>query len=178
MTGAARHAVLVLDLPDRATELKARTTRIAALGGPDEYAKQYEGLEHQYYDRKECEPSSLPAAVRPWTRITSGFQDTRTLPSVRPLGLQGLDAVVKITAFRLRRLAVARFASSIASIRLAQPRLVDRFATDLRYLNDTLAETELQGHYWVWGGLLLGLGARWRRSSARLPGRGLRCGRR
>ena len=53
MTGAARHAVLVLDLPDRATELKARTTRIAALGGPDEYAKQYEGLEHQYYDREE-----------------------------------------------------------------------------------------------------------------------------
>jgi hypothetical protein len=39
---------------------------------------------------------------------------------------------------------------------------LQRFTADLQCLNDTLQETELNGHYWVWGGLLLG----WAREGA------------
>ena len=40
--------------------------------------------------------------------------------------------------------------------------MVELFAANLRRLNDALEQTELQGHYWVWGGLLLG----WAREGA------------
>lgn len=53
MARAARHAVLVLDLPDRATEAEATAGRIEAVGGPQEYARRYQGLEHRYYDRAD-----------------------------------------------------------------------------------------------------------------------------
>jgi SAM-dependent methyltransferase len=53
MARAARHAVLVLDLPDRATEAEATAGRIEAVGGPQEYARRYRGLEHRYYDRAD-----------------------------------------------------------------------------------------------------------------------------
>jgi SAM-dependent methyltransferase len=53
MAKAARHAVLVLDLPDLATEAEATASRIEAVGGPEEYAQRYRGLEHCYYDRAD-----------------------------------------------------------------------------------------------------------------------------
>jgi hypothetical protein len=70
--------------------------------------------------------------------------------------------VVKITAFRLRRLAASRLASSLSRIPTLQPQLEQRFTADLRDLNDALRHTELNGHYWVWSGLLLG----WAREGA------------
>ena len=39
------------------------------------------------------------------------------------------------------------------------------FVADLRRLNDVLAQTALSGHYWLWGGILLG----WAREGRVLP---------
>ncbi|HEY1620786.1 MAG TPA: methyltransferase domain-containing protein [Streptosporangiaceae bacterium] len=53
MARAARHAVLILDLPDAGRRERAIASRIAAVGGPAEYQHRYGGLEHCYYDRAE-----------------------------------------------------------------------------------------------------------------------------
>jgi ubiquinone/menaquinone biosynthesis C-methylase UbiE len=52
MARSARHAVLILDLPDSEMAEAARASRMAALG-PEEYSTRYSGLEHQYYGREE-----------------------------------------------------------------------------------------------------------------------------
>jgi hypothetical protein len=73
--------------------------------------------------------------------------------------------VTRITPFRLRHLATARLASSARHMPVLGPRLVERFASDLRCLHDALERTGLEGHYWMWAGLLLG----WAREGAILP---------
>lgn len=71
-------------------------------------------------------------------------------------------AMIKVTPFRLRRIVVERGAFCARRIPALRPRFVDSFAADLRYLHDTLERTELNSHYWVWCGLLLG----WAREDA------------
>lgn len=73
--------------------------------------------------------------------------------------------MIKISAFRLRRLAVGRFAETTARVPALRRKWLDQYTANLRDLNDAIAPTELQGHYWVWGGLLLG----WAREGAILP---------
>jgi hypothetical protein len=70
--------------------------------------------------------------------------------------------VVRITPFRLRRLVEVRIALLLTRIPPLRPRLVARFAADLRRLNDAVSGTEIDGYYWVWSGLLLG----WAREGA------------
>jgi hypothetical protein len=70
--------------------------------------------------------------------------------------------MVKITGFRLRHMAAMRFAANARRIPALKPRLVERFAADLRDLHDALERSELKGRYWVWSGLLLG----WAREGA------------
>lgn len=53
MARAARHAVLVLDLPDRDKKDAATASRIAAMGGRAEYERRYRGLDHCYYERAD-----------------------------------------------------------------------------------------------------------------------------
>src|SRR5690242_18981984 len=67
-----------------------------------------------------------------------------------------------ITAFRVRHLTAARLASLAGRIAALQPRQLERFTADLRDLHDAIERTELHGHYWVFGGLLLG----WAREGA------------
>jgi len=73
--------------------------------------------------------------------------------------------MIRISAFRLRHLAVSRLAEASCRVPALRARAVERFATGLRDLNDAIAGTELDGRYWVWGGLLLG----WARDRAILP---------
>jgi hypothetical protein len=73
--------------------------------------------------------------------------------------------MTKISAFRLRRLAVGRLAEASSRIPALRRRCLARFTAGLRDLNDAIEGTELAGHYWVWGGLLLG----WARDGAVLP---------
>jgi len=73
--------------------------------------------------------------------------------------------MAKITAFRARHLVATRLASSLSHIPALRPWLVRRFISDLQDLNDALRNTELEGYYWVWSGLLLG----WAREGAVLP---------
>lgn len=70
--------------------------------------------------------------------------------------------MVKITGFRMRRIVVARLAHRAQRVPALQPHFVERLATNLRHLHDTLEGTELRGRYWVWSGLLLG----WAREGA------------
>lgn len=72
---------------------------------------------------------------------------------------------MRVSVFRLRHLAAARMAQQARRVPALRPYFVRQFAADLRALNDALAETDLDGHYWVWGGLLLG----WAREGAILP---------
>jgi ubiquinone/menaquinone biosynthesis C-methylase UbiE len=53
MVGAARRAVLILDLPDHDRREQAEASRSAAFSDPVEYATRYKGLAHQYYRRSE-----------------------------------------------------------------------------------------------------------------------------
>jgi hypothetical protein len=71
----------------------------------------------------------------------------------------------KMPARQARNLAEARIAAAARRITVLRPRLVERFAADLRELHDALERTGLCGHYWVWSGLLLG----WAREGAILP---------
>jgi hypothetical protein len=71
----------------------------------------------------------------------------------------------KITAFRTRNLLSTRFTASLRFITPLRPWLVRRFIADLQDLSDAIRGTELDGHYWVWSGLLLG----WARDGAVLP---------
>lgn len=64
--------------------------------------------------------------------------------------------------FRMRRFATERMAFHARRIPALRSRLTELFASDLRDLHDALESTELRGHYWVWGGLLLG----WARDGA------------
>lgn len=73
--------------------------------------------------------------------------------------------MVTITWFRVRKLAVGRLASAVCRVPALRPRMVRRFADDLRRLHDALESTGLSGRYWVWSGLLLG----WARDGAILP---------
>jgi trans-aconitate methyltransferase len=52
MAKAARHAVLVGDLPDIRTAAQARASRVAALGEA-EFARRYQGLDHLAFDRSD-----------------------------------------------------------------------------------------------------------------------------
>ena len=70
-----------------------------------------------------------------------------------------------LTAFRARRLPAERIAFHLRRIPALRSRLVERFAADLRELHDVLEQTDLRGHYWMWGGLVLG----WARDGAILP---------
>jgi hypothetical protein len=65
----------------------------------------------------------------------------------------------------MRRLIEARLALYARRIPALRPRMLELFAADLRDLHDALQRTDLDGHYWVWGGLLLG----WAREGAILP---------
>ena len=82
---------------------------------------------------------SCPSS-RPWHR-----DEQRSIP----------DAAVCHGTYGLSRAAIPALRS----------RLTELFASDLRDLHDALESTELRGHYWVWGGLLLG----WARDGAILP---------
>ena len=73
--------------------------------------------------------------------------------------------MARLTVFRIRHLMITRSAESLSRIKALQPWLMRRFVADLRDLNDALKHTELDGHYWVWSGLLLG----WARDGAVLP---------
>jgi hypothetical protein len=64
--------------------------------------------------------------------------------------------LLKITVFRLRRMAAMRSAIYAGRIPAVRARQRVRLANDLRVLHDVLARTELSGRYWVWSGLLLG----------------------
>jgi hypothetical protein len=66
---------------------------------------------------------------------------------------------------RTRRFVAQGMAFHARRIPVLRSRLTERFAADLRDLHDALEATELRGHYWVWGGLLLG----WARNGAILP---------
>jgi hypothetical protein len=70
--------------------------------------------------------------------------------------------MTKITVFRARRLAITRLAESLSRFEFLRPWLMRRFVANLQRLNDALRHTELDGHYWVWSGLLLG----WARDGA------------
>jgi hypothetical protein len=73
--------------------------------------------------------------------------------------------MARLTVFRIRHLMITRSAESLSHFKALQPWLMRRFIADLRDLNDALKQTELDGHYWVWSGLLLG----WARDGAVLP---------
>jgi hypothetical protein len=62
-------------------------------------------------------------------------------------------------------MAAGRLAASMGHIPALRPWLLRRFTASLKRLNDTLQTTELSGHYWVWGGVLLG----WAREGAIMP---------
>lgn len=70
--------------------------------------------------------------------------------------------MVKVTAFRMRRMAASRIAHQAGRVPALRPRLIGHFTANLQRLHDTLAGTELSGRYWVWSGLLLG----WAREGA------------
>jgi hypothetical protein len=70
--------------------------------------------------------------------------------------------MTKITAFRARRLVITRSAEYLSRFQFLRPWLMRRFVANLQRLNDALKHTELDGHYWVWSGLLLG----WARDGA------------
>ena len=70
--------------------------------------------------------------------------------------------MTKITVFRARRLVITRLAESLSRFEFLRPWLMRRFVANLQRLNDALKRTELDGHYWVWSGLLLG----WARDGA------------
>jgi hypothetical protein len=73
--------------------------------------------------------------------------------------------MTKITVFRARRLVITRLAEALSRFEFLRPWLMRRFVANLQRLNDALKHTELDGHYWVWSGLLLG----WARDGAVLP---------
>lgn len=73
--------------------------------------------------------------------------------------------MTKLTAFRIRHLMITRSAELLSRVAVLRPWLIRNFAAGLRDLNDALQQTELDGHYWVWSGLLLG----WARDGAVLP---------
>jgi hypothetical protein len=73
--------------------------------------------------------------------------------------------VAKISVFRAKRLVTTRMAMSAQNLTALRPLLVRRFEKQLRRLHDAIAETDLDGRYWMWGGLLLG----WAREGAILP---------
>jgi hypothetical protein len=64
--------------------------------------------------------------------------------------------------FRARRLVITRLAEWLSGFEFLRPWLMRRFVANLQRLNDALRHTELDGHYWVWSGLLLG----WARDGA------------
>ena len=70
--------------------------------------------------------------------------------------------MVKVTGLRLRHMAAMRVAAYARRVAILKPRLVERFAADLRDLHDALEPTAIGGRYWVWSGLLLG----WAREGA------------
>ena len=61
-------------------------------------------------------------------------------------------ALVKAGLRRVRRTAVLGGVISAASNRL----FIRRFIPDLQHLHDLLSTSDLAGHYWMWGGLILG----------------------
>lgn len=71
----------------------------------------------------------------------------------------------RMTLFRAWRQMEIRLAESVHRVPAMRAFLVRRFAADLRRLHDAIEQTGLDGHYWVWGGLLLG----WAREGAILP---------
>jgi hypothetical protein len=73
--------------------------------------------------------------------------------------------VTTITVFRARRLVITRLAELLSRFEFLRPWLMRRYVANLQRLNDALRHTELDGHYWVWSGLLLG----WARDGAVLP---------
>jgi hypothetical protein len=69
---------------------------------------------------------------------------------------------MRITAFRVRRVAASRLAHQARRIPPLRPYLLRRFIADLRELHDALEHTELRDRYCLWAGLLLG----WAREGA------------
>lgn len=61
-----------------------------------------------------------------------------------------------ISTFRARRLAAARLALHARSIPVLRSRLREGFIADLQGLHDAIERTDLNGHYRVTGGMLLG----------------------
>jgi hypothetical protein len=73
--------------------------------------------------------------------------------------------MIKISLFRCRQVVIDRVAKASSRVEAVRARGVQRFASDLRDLHDAIAATDLDGHYWMWAGLLLG----WAREGAILP---------
>lgn len=67
-----------------------------------------------------------------------------------------------MVGFGAGHIAVERFAFHARRFPSFRSRQITTFANDLRALHDVLENTELDGHYWIWGGLLLG----WAREGA------------
>jgi hypothetical protein len=74
-------------------------------------------------------------------------------------------SVMSTTLSEARCLVEVRLAFYARRIPALRRRMIELLAADLRDLHDVLERTNLDGHYWVWAGLLLG----WAREGAILP---------
>ena len=72
---------------------------------------------------------------------------------------------MSITLSETRCLIEVRLAFYARRIPALRRRMIELLAEDLRDLHDVLERTNLDGHYWVWAGLLLG----WAREGAICP---------
>lgn len=73
--------------------------------------------------------------------------------------------MIKITPFRLRRLARTRAAQARYRVPASRACAIEQFVADLGDLHDAISSTSLHGHYWLCGGLLAG----WARERRVLP---------
>lgn len=89
---------------------------------------------------------SITAARSRFRQRMTLYRVLRTIPENKQVPFR--DAVSPtLSDFLAKAPVVAPLYRHIRSI---------RFHEDLRLLHDVLSESELAGHYWVWGGLLLG----------------------
>jgi hypothetical protein len=70
--------------------------------------------------------------------------------------------MIKVSLFRFKQVAVDRLVKAASRLEAVRTRSAERFASDLRDLHDAIASTDLNAHYWMWAGLLLG----WAREGA------------
>lgn len=70
--------------------------------------------------------------------------------------------MIRTSGHQARGLVEARLAAFARRVPRLRPRMMRQFTADLQILHDALERTELNGRYWVGGGLLLG----WAREGA------------